>query len=86
MAQPGPGDPSVASIDDLARSLGSNLETGLTAAEAARPLAQDGENELIAVAPVPAWRRVPAAFQDPLFFLFPATIASSQSRCGCEQR
>ncbi|WP_048438516.1 cation-translocating P-type ATPase [Caenimonas sp. SL110] len=78
MAQTGqPGDPSVASVDDLARSLDSDLELGLTAVEAARRLANDGENELIAVARTPAWRRVLAQFQDPLIYLLLAAIAIS---------
>lgn len=77
MVRAEPTDPSVVSIDELARSLGTDPERGLAAADAARRLAQDGENELVAAARVPAWRRVLSQFQDPLIYLLLAAISIS---------
>ncbi|MBC7604763.1 MAG: cation-translocating P-type ATPase [Ramlibacter sp.] len=48
---------------------------GLTSSEAARRLAQDGPNELVAAPPVPKWRRLLAQFQDPLIYLLLVAIA-----------
>jgi hypothetical protein len=50
-------DPSLSDIADLAQALGTDLELGLGANEAATRLWADGPNELPAAAPVPAWRR-----------------------------
>ena len=62
-------DPSVMDPDAVASALGTDLENGLRAAEAASRFAQDGPNELRAVPRVPTWRRVLAQFQDPLIYL-----------------
>lgn len=56
-------------LDEILQELGSDARTGLTGAEAARRLAQEGPNELRAVPPVPRWRRFVAHFQDPLVYL-----------------
>jgi len=53
----------------LAQALGVDPEQGLSAAEAARRLAQHGPNSLRTTPPRPAWRRLLAQFQDPLVYL-----------------
>ena len=68
------GDPSVTDAAAVARALGADLERGLTAAEAARRLAEQGRNELRGAPPVPTWRRLLAHFQDPLIYLLLAAI------------
>ena len=52
-----------------AAALKVDVESGLSAQEAARRLAQNGPNELRAAPRVPAWRRALAQFQDPLVYL-----------------
>ena len=44
-------------VDDVARRLGVDPATGLSSAEAAARLANDGPNELPAEKPVPGWRQ-----------------------------
>ena len=70
-----PEDPSLLDIADLASALGSDLDRGLGAQEAATRLRADGPNELLAAPPVPAWRRALAQFQDPLVYLLGAAAA-----------
>jgi Ca2+-transporting ATPase len=70
-------DPSIKDANEVARALGTDLEHGLTSAEAARRLAAEGPNELRSAPPVPIWRRVLAQFQDPLIYLLLAAIAIS---------
>jgi Ca2+-transporting ATPase len=72
-----PNDPTVKDVADVAKILGADLEKGLTAQEAARRLAQDGPNELLAAPRTPTWRRVLSQFQDPLIYLLLAAIAIS---------
>ncbi len=62
-------------IDALAKALEANMDNGLSAAEAARRLAQNGPNELRGAPPVAVWRRVLAQFQDPLIYLLLAAVA-----------
>ena len=62
-------------VADLARALGTDLEQGLSAEEAATRLRADGPNELRAVLAVPAWRRALAQLQDPLVYLLGAAAA-----------
>ncbi|ASJ73638.1 Calcium-transporting ATPase 1 [Granulosicoccus antarcticus IMCC3135] len=64
-----PKDPSLIDFDDLVSSLGTNLERGLDAGEAAKRLRADGPNELRALPPVPVWRRALAQLQNPLVYL-----------------
>ncbi|MGP1629880.1 MAG: P-type ATPase, partial [Giesbergeria sp.] len=59
----------------LARSLGADLERGLSIEEAAKRLVADGPNELRAVPPMPAWRRALAQLRDPLVHLLGAAAA-----------
>ena len=69
------GGPSVMDAGAVAAALGVDVETGLSAQEAASRLAQNGPNELRAAPGVPAWRRVLAQFQDPLIYLLLAAVA-----------
>ena len=62
-------DPSLRDAQDVARDLGTDVDAGLTSAQAAQRLAADGPNALRAAAPVPWWRRWLAQFQDPLVLL-----------------
>lgn len=57
------------SVGDVVAALRSDVEKGLTQAEAARRLDEYGKNELEAEKPVPAWRRFLAQFQDMLVIL-----------------
>ena len=68
-------DASVMDADAVAKALGVNVETGLSATDAASRLASHGLNELRAAPPVAAWRRVLAQFQDPLIYLLLAAVA-----------
>jgi len=75
-----PDDPSlidiaVIDIAALALALGTDLERGLGAEEAATRLRADGPNELRALPPVPLWRRALAQLQDPLVYLLGAAAA-----------
>ena len=65
-------DPSLMADTDVAQALGTDLERGLSAEEAATRLQTDGPNELRAVPAVPAWRRALAQLQDPLVYLLGA--------------
>ena len=77
-AQPGKpgdiGDPSVMETSAVAAALAADVESGLSATEAARRLAQNGPNELRAAPRIPAWRRALAQFQDPLIYLLLAAV------------
>src|SRR3954469_13325619 len=57
--------------------LGGDAERGLTTEEARRRLAQYGPNELQAEAPIPAWRKFLAQFQDVLIILLLIAAAIS---------
>ncbi|NLG59315.1 MAG: HAD-IC family P-type ATPase, partial [Gammaproteobacteria bacterium] len=75
--EPLPPTPWAATADDLATTLGTNPETGLDSAEAARRLRIHGPNELAARPPVPAWKRFLAQFRDPLVILLIVAIVIS---------
>ncbi|MDB5896690.1 MAG: ATPase, type [Ramlibacter sp.] len=68
-------EPSMRDAGEVAKALGTDPAAGLTAAEAARRLAEHGPNELRAAATVPRWRRILHHFQDPLIYLLLAAIA-----------
>jgi len=70
-----PDDPSLRDAQDVAQSLGANIERGLTAQESSHRLATDGPNALRASPRIPAWRRILSHFQDPLVYLLLAAIA-----------
>ena len=87
MAQQDPRDDcSTRDANEVARDFGADLEAGLTSAEAASRLLKDGNNKLRALPPVPAWRRVLARFQDPLFYLLLAAIAIALAAWAIEGR
>lgn len=67
-------DPSMHDGGAVVRALGTDAEAGLSAAEAARRLAEHGPNALSAAPPIPKWRRMLAQFQDPLIYLLLAAI------------
>ena len=62
---------------EVAATLETDLERGLTAAEAAARLRRYGPNELETEPPVPAWRRFLAQFQDVLVILLLIAAAVS---------
>jgi magnesium-transporting ATPase (P-type) len=70
-------DPSLHDGVDVARDLGVDPATGLTAAEAARRLEADGPNEMRAKPPVPLWRKIVAQFADPLIYLLMVAVVIS---------
>ena len=67
-------DPSLTDSGAVATAHGADIVAGLTAAEAARRLVDQGRNELRGAPPVPTWRRVLAHFQAPLIYLLLAAI------------
>ena len=60
-------------IDDVA----TDPSSGLTSAEAARRLADDGPNEIATTPPTPWWRRLGHQFTDPLVILLLVAIVIS---------
>jgi len=79
-------DASVMATDAVATALAVDVETGLSAQEAARRLAQNGPNELRAAPRPAAWRRVLAQFQDPLIYLLLAAVAVALAAWWVEGR
>jgi P-type Ca2+ transporter type 2C len=77
-------DASILDVYSVARILGTEIEHGLTSAEAARRLAEEGPNELRSAAPVPTWRRLIAHFQDPLIYLLLAAVVISLVAWGID--
>ena len=67
-------DPSLTNADEVAKALGTDVDKGLTTAEASRRLAEDGPNELRSAPRLPTWRRVLSHFQDPLVYLLLAAV------------
>jgi Ca2+-transporting ATPase len=72
---PPPHDPSLTTPADLALALGTDLQRGLSAPQAAERLQANGPNELRAQPPVPLWRQALAHLQDPLVYLLGAAAA-----------
>ncbi len=70
-------DPSLAEAQTVAQSLGVNLDTGLSQAEAQRRLEQYGPNELASAPPVPKWKKFLEQFKDPLVYLLLAATGIS---------
>lgn len=65
-------------VSEVASAVDTDPRRGLSAAEAARRLAEIGRNELTAERPVPAWRRFLAQFSDVLvILLLVATVVSA---------
>ncbi len=70
-------DPSLTEAQIVAQSLGVNLNTGLSQAEAQRRLEQYGSNELASAPPVPKWKKFLEQFKDPLVYLLLAATGIS---------
>jgi Ca2+-transporting ATPase len=68
-------EPSLLDAEAVAGKLGTDLESGLRADEAAVRLARDGPNELRAAPREPTWRRLLRQFQDPVIYLLLAAMA-----------
>lgn len=62
---------------EVAQGLDSDVHRGITGLEAAKRLAKDGPNELLAAPRTPAWRRILSQFQDPLIYLLLGAIGIS---------
>jgi Ca2+-transporting ATPase len=71
--------------DDIVATLASDLEHGLSEADARARLEQFGANELAAKPPVPAWRRFLAQFHDVLVILLLAATAISAALWAIER-
>ncbi|GAA2107009.1 cation-translocating P-type ATPase [Microlunatus panaciterrae] len=70
-------DPAAISIDEIAHALGTDVEAGLSSAEAARRLQSDGPNVLRSAPTTPNWRKLLAQFQDPLIYLLLVAVIIS---------
>lgn len=70
-------DPSLTEAQTVAQSLGVNLNTGLSQAEAQQRLEQYGPNELASAPPVPKWKKFLEQFKDPLVYLLLAATGIS---------
>jgi Cation transporter/ATPase, N-terminus len=70
-------DPSLVEVQAVAEALDTDLDAGLSSAEASRRLTEEGPNELRAAPPVPAWPKILAQFQDPLIYLLLGAVALS---------
>jgi P-type Ca2+ transporter type 2C len=64
-------------VGQVVAELQTDAGDGLTSDEARGRLEQTGPNELAAVEPVPAWRRLLAQFADPLIYLLVAAVIVS---------
>ncbi len=65
------------SVDEVAAALGTNIQSGLTGADARSRLERFGPNELASAHTVPAWRRFIAQFEDVLVILLLVATAIS---------
>ena len=70
-------DPITSSAEDVAEALGADPEHGLSSAEAAQRLAEQGPNELRGKPSTPKWRRFVEQFNSPLIYLLLAAIVVS---------
>jgi P-type Ca2+ transporter type 2C len=64
-------------VAEVAAALETDLQSGLTATEAATRLEKIGPNRLEAAVPVPAWRKFLAQFADPLIYLLLGAVVVS---------
>ena len=69
--------PWARSTSEVASALGTDLDAGLSVAEAAERRAEFGPNELVQEPPRPSWRRLLDQFVDPLVALLLAAIVVS---------
>ena len=81
----GDTDPSLTSVDDVAKALNVDPSHGLSEEEAKRRLAKFGPNELASAPPVPKWKKFLAQFQDPLVYLLIAATIISVIAWGIEK-
>ena len=72
-----PPAPFAEDPEAVAAAHGADLAAGLSGAEAARRLAEDGPNELPSTPPPLAWKRLLAQFRDPLVYLLLGAIVIS---------
>ncbi|HEX5336458.1 MAG TPA: cation-transporting P-type ATPase, partial [Propionicimonas sp.] len=70
-------DPTTIPAAVVAERLGTDPDTGLTAAEAGHRLATHGPNVLVRHAAKPWWRKVLHQFADPLVYLLLVAVAVS---------
>ena len=81
-----PAEPWCRDAAELAAELGTDLQLGLSAAEAAGRLSEHGRNELDPAEAVPTWRKLLAQFADPLIYLLLAAVAVSVVAWAVEGR
>jgi magnesium-transporting ATPase (P-type) len=72
-----PADPWLVGATEVVESVGGDIESGLTAAEAAERRSGAGPNRLDPEAEVPAWRQLLAQVSDPLTYLLLGAVAVS---------
>ncbi len=77
MTEPFATEPWSREAADVAAALGTDIEKGLTSAEAASRLRSYGPNELDPAAAVHAWRKLLGQFADPLIYLLLAAVVVS---------
>ncbi len=70
----------------MAAALSSDLNNGLSQAEATHRLLKDGPNELLAMSKQSTWQRVAKHFQDPLTYLLLAAIGVALLAWGLDGR
>ncbi|MDB5746503.1 MAG: ATPase, type [Massilia sp.] len=70
-------DAALLSEPQIAQEFATDIDVGLTSAEAALRLSTDGPNALTAAVVLPAWRRLLKHFQDPLIYLLFAAVIIS---------
>jgi potassium/sodium efflux P-type ATPase len=76
-ASPAGPEPWCEDAAAVAEGLGTNVDRGLTSAQAAERLERVGPNQLEAAEPVPAWRKLAEQFRDPLVYLLLVAVAVS---------
>ena len=77
VAVPGSQDPWHCDAVELAGALGTDVQRGLSGAEAAERLARFGPNRLEEARRVPGWRKFLGQFADPLIYLLLAAVVVS---------
>ncbi|MFP3900714.1 MAG: cation-translocating P-type ATPase [Acidimicrobiia bacterium] len=83
-AAPPVTDPWRMRAAEVAESLGTDPEAGLTGAEASARLARYGPNHLEGAPPVPAWRMVLSQFESPLVLLLLGAVGISLATWAIE--
>ena len=77
LASPAGPEPWCEDAAAVAERLGTDVDRGLTDAQAAKRLERVGPNQLEAAEPVPAWRKLAEQFRDPLVYLLLVAVAVS---------